>query len=238
MANLQRLLTFTRLSNNSLSNSLIRGCIRTQVFRNIPAFQSFRRLIKTSGIDNKKSDKTEKSVEVPAPDGGRSLTEARLRHEGHKDPAAGVNPYDHVDAHPEYLPPNPHTSGGLGDVYQVHPEFRLKKTKPPVTAEDFANHDYEKNWVSYGWNHLHKDEDRFLTHFFCFAIITFLFGGSGIIIWYYPDVKYHDWAMREAYLEMHRRKKEGTEYVSRYLVDPAKITLPTEEELEGFEIII
>jgi hypothetical protein len=231
------------LTNCNITTSSLRG----EVSRNLPAFQTFRRLIKT-GQTHLKSDKTPSdpknkksdvsTPKAPEPDGGRSLTEARLRHEGHKDPASSPNPYDHTEAHAEYLPGDPAQQGGLGDVRHVHPDYVLKKMKAPVTVEDFAKPDHEKNWFSYGFDYLNKEEDRWLMHYSCFIMITCMFGFTGFLAWYKPDLTMHDWALREAYLEMHRRKKMGTEYVSRYYVDPSKITLPTEEELEGFEIII
>ncbi|MCP9266025.1 hypothetical protein DINM_021479 [Dirofilaria immitis] len=47
-----------------------------------------------------------------------------------------------------------------------------------------------------------------------------------------------DWAYREAHLEMARREKAGLSYISRDLVRPDKIVLPSDEELQNFEIVI
>jgi len=48
----------------------------------------------------------------------------------------------------------------------------------------------------------------------------------------------HSWAQREAYLELERREKAGLPQIDPNLIDPAKIDLPFEQELEDFEIII
>lgn len=44
--------------------------------------------------------------------------------------------------------------------------------------------------------------------------------------------------MREAYLQLHRREKLGLPLVDKNLIDPAKIELPSDEELGDTEIII
>lgn len=48
------------------------------------------------------------------------------------------------------------------------------------------------------------------------------------------------WAKREAYLEIERRKKAGLPLISKDLLDPAvvAIQLPPEEELGDFQILI
>lgn len=80
------------------------------------------------------------------------------------------------------------------------------------------------------------------------------------IIYYYPYIEYDlffsndknschlilfnfiysgwDWAQREAFLEIDRREKLGLPYIDPNLVDPAKITLPSEEELKKLDFDI
>lgn len=48
----------------------------------------------------------------------------------------------------------------------------------------------------------------------------------------------HAWAQREAYLELERREKAGLPLIDPNMIDPAKIPLPSDEELADFEIII
>jgi len=47
-----------------------------------------------------------------------------------------------------------------------------------------------------------------------------------------------DWYQREAYLELARREQEGLPLIDKHLVSPEKITLPDDDELGDFEIII
>lgn len=144
----------------------------------------------------------------------------------------------------EFLPQDPHQGTGLADP-TVRPDVSSTKSKIPKTVEDFANPDHDKNWISYGFDHLDKDWDRFTAHFAYLLCVSGVIWGTSIVFYYYPDFKFLDWSMREAFLEMNRRKKLGlktesgyTLYVTKDLVDPSTITLPSEEELEGFEIII
>uniref|UniRef100_A0A7R9I294 NADH dehydrogenase [ubiquinone] 1 beta subcomplex subunit 11, mitochondrial n=1 Tax=Timema bartmani TaxID=61472 RepID=A0A7R9I294_9NEOP len=65
-------------------------------------------------------------------------------------------------------------------------------------------------------------------------------GGSDFtfIFAYVPDFQLRDWAQREAFLELRRREQLGLPPIDRNLIDPEKITLPTDEELGDTEIII
>lgn len=68
--------------------------------------------------------------------------------------------------------------------------------------------------------------------------ITVCICGTGFVIMYLPDFRYKDWAVREAYLELHRREKLGLPLIDKNLIDPSKIELPPEEDLVDTEIII
>ena len=48
----------------------------------------------------------------------------------------------------------------------------------------------------------------------------------------------NDWQHREAYLLIREREAKGQVLIDRNLVDPAKFELPTDEELDGHDIII
>lgn len=60
---------------------------------------------------------------------------------------------------------------------------------------------------------------------------------AAIVTAYYRP-RARDWAYREAHLEMARREKAGLPYISKDLIRPDKIVLPSDEELQNFEIII
>lgn len=55
----------------------------------------------------------------------------------------------------------------------------------------------------------------------------------------FPFVSYSkaEWALREAFLELDRRERLGLPLIDPNYVDPAKIELPSEEELVGVEIL-
>ena len=47
-----------------------------------------------------------------------------------------------------------------------------------------------------------------------------------------------DWARREAMLLMLEREEQGLPYINRNYADPAKIELPSDEELDGAAVLI
>ncbi|CAG5122118.1 unnamed protein product [Candidula unifasciata] len=96
----------------------------------------------------------------------------------------------------------------------------------------------EENWTSYGYAPGDRDTDWFQHHLMMFLVITVAFCGCLFVGAYMPDYMLHDWAQREAFLELERRERLGLP-----LVDPeyAKIDpsdLPSDEELGDAEIII
>ena len=46
------------------------------------------------------------------------------------------------------------------------------------------------------------------------------------------------WAQREAFLELERREREGLPLIDPNLINPAKMKLPSKEEIGDQEIII
>lgn len=96
----------------------------------------------------------------------------------------------------------------------------------------------EKPWVSYGFYFDNKRDDRQAMHvaFFVTVSICLVFGVLGL--GYIPDPLLRDWAQREAYLQLRYREENGLPLIDPNLVDPAKIKLPTDEELGYTEIII
>ncbi|XP_023024435.1 NADH dehydrogenase [ubiquinone] 1 beta subcomplex subunit NP15.6 [Leptinotarsa decemlineata] len=95
-----------------------------------------------------------------------------------------------------------------------------------------------KNWVSYGYNFESKEADRNAMHSIMFASVTLCLVVGGFFWAYMPDYNLRDWAQREAFLELRRREENNLPLVDPNLIDPAKIVLPTDEELGDTEIII
>uniref|UniRef100_A0A023FNU9 NADH dehydrogenase [ubiquinone] 1 beta subcomplex subunit 11, mitochondrial n=1 Tax=Amblyomma cajennense TaxID=34607 RepID=A0A023FNU9_AMBCJ len=109
--------------------------------------------------------------------------------------------------------------------------------KPPVTAADFAD-TKPRYWMSYGYSEEDYNMDSDYHHVIMFTSITLVLCFCTFAAMYAPDTNDADWIEREAYLELDRREKLGLPLVDPNLVDPSRINLPSEEELEGFEIIL
>lgn len=58
------------------------------------------------------------------------------------------------------------------------------------------------------------------------------------MFYYKRDFQLKDWAKRESMLVLREREAAGILPVDRNYIDPAKIELPTDEELDGADIII
>lgn len=135
----------------------------------------------------------------------------------------------------EINPSDPHGTG-KGDVYVGK---GIKKTvTSPKTPEDFMNPDLEAQWISFGFDKVSKAQDRFDAHFIFAVVVLGMCYFVAVYFWYFPDWRLDNWAQREAYLEMARRKKLGGPYISRDYVPADRIKLPTDEELGDAEIII
>ncbi|XP_015520839.1 NADH dehydrogenase [ubiquinone] 1 beta subcomplex subunit 11, mitochondrial [Neodiprion pinetum] len=96
----------------------------------------------------------------------------------------------------------------------------------------------KENWVSYGFDRNSKTIDRNVMKQTLFVTVTLclVIGGFG---WsYLPDPLLKDWAQREAYLLLRYREENGLPLIDRNFIDPAKIKLPSDEELGDTEIII
>lgn len=72
--------------------------------------------------------------------------------------------------------------------------------------------------------------------------MMFVFAGifvGGAFIWRFKrDGQHKNWAKREAVLLIAEKDALGLPYIDRNYVDPAKLELPSEEELDGAEVII
>lgn len=96
----------------------------------------------------------------------------------------------------------------------------------------------DKNWVSYGFDQRSKSMDRVVLHMIFFASVSVMLVTGTFYLAYLPDYSLHDWALREGYLELRRREEAGLPLIDPNLIDPAKITLPSDEELGDTNIII
>ncbi|XP_020817647.1 NADH dehydrogenase [ubiquinone] 1 beta subcomplex subunit 11, mitochondrial [Drosophila serrata] len=106
-----------------------------------------------------------------------------------------------------------------------------------VTTEDFANPN-PKNWQSYGFDYKDQAEDRKATKSTFFVTVTLCLVWGTFYWAYLPDTQFRDWAQREGFLELRRREQAGVDLVSPDYVDPASISLPSDEDLADTEIII
>lgn len=106
--------------------------------------------------------------------------------------------------------------------------------------KDFTKESVQKskNWVSYGWDHYDKKEDRARMRTTFFLTITLGMVVCGTVLAYEPDRRLRSWSQREAFLRLRDRELAGLDPIDPNYYDPATITLPSEEELEGIEIII
>lgn len=95
-----------------------------------------------------------------------------------------------------------------------------------------------KNWLSWGFDEDDKFLDRVTTHVTFFVTVSLCLVGGSFIIAYLPDPGMNEWAQREAYLQLRTKEKLGLPPIDINYIDPAKINLPTDEELGDTEIII
>ncbi|KHN70642.1 hypothetical protein Tcan_14337 [Toxocara canis] len=110
----------------------------------------------------------------------------------------------------------------------------------PLAKDQGAKMRREWIWFSQVAHDEHKDWMRF--HQFAFVLFTVMTTWFTCwIVFAKPDwPNGREWALREAHLEMARREKAGLPYISKDLVRPEKVaaTLPSEEELRDFDILI
>lgn len=95
-----------------------------------------------------------------------------------------------------------------------------------------------KNWISYGFEKKDQALDRKYMHLLFFVTVTMGIIGTMYAWCYAPDLNLKDWAQREAYVELRRREAAGLPPIDRNLINPALVTLPSDEELGDTEIII
>ncbi|CAD5226605.1 unnamed protein product [Bursaphelenchus xylophilus] len=99
-----------------------------------------------------------------------------------------------------------------------------------------------RQWLWFGMvsHNEHADWSNF--HYYMFLSVTVLsIYTFSLMIFMKPDWPHgKEWALREAHMEIERRRKAGLPLISKDFIDPerVKLTLPSEEELRDFQIII
>ena len=108
----------------------------------------------------------------------------------------------------------------------------VKSETCPVASDD------KKNWISFGFSTIDPFVDKLTMHVSGFMMVSLILVFGGTMLVHAPDPHLHEWSQREAYLELRRREALGLPPIDADYIDPAKINLPTDEELGNTEIII
>lgn len=96
-----------------------------------------------------------------------------------------------------------------------------------------------KDWVSVGFHDTDKREDLFRYNLLTCLVFSMLSSCFLLVLWYSPNRSESEWARREAFLELERRRRDGLPLISRDLIPPDRVKLPSDEELgSDFKIII
>lgn len=95
-----------------------------------------------------------------------------------------------------------------------------------------------KYFQDYGFEGESEAEETILMHSYFFLYITLVITLPSFYFLYRPQTNLHDWARREAYLELRRREHLGLPLIDPNYVDPSTVYLPSDEELGDTEIII
>lgn len=108
----------------------------------------------------------------------------------------------------------------------------------PATAPAAAAKPDPKNWVSYGFDFRDEAQDSSAMRASYFFSITLCLVWGTFVWAYLPDPQMRDWAQREGHLALRQREANGVEPISPHYINPQLISLPSDSELEGVEIII
>ncbi|CAJ0925611.1 unnamed protein product, partial [Mesorhabditis belari] len=110
----------------------------------------------------------------------------------------------------------------------------------PLAKDQGAKMRREWIWFSQVAHDEHADWKRFHSVFFTSMTLLTIWVTS-YIIWFRPDwPQAKEWALREAHLEIERRRKAGLPLISPDLLPRDRVTaqLPAEEELRDFDVLI
>ncbi|VDO00277.1 unnamed protein product [Rodentolepis nana] len=95
------------------------------------------------------------------------------------------------------------------------------------------------DWLPFGMNSYDKIDDTANYKTTTFILIVCFTFGLYFTFWYRPRGIEADWARREAFLELERRRKLGLPLVDPDLIPRERVKLPSKEELgDDFKIII
>ena len=94
-----------------------------------------------------------------------------------------------------------------------------------------------QRWRWHGFDPFDKKVDAYEFHVFCFCVAG-MFVFPIFMFRYKRKTPDRDWIRREAFLVLAEREAAGLVPVDVNYVDPAKLELPTDEELDGAEVII
>ncbi|CAI9729864.1 Hypothetical predicted protein [Octopus vulgaris] len=124
-------------------------------------------------------------------------------------------------------------------ITSLDPMIREKTPELKGLEKHFENIDEsdDKNWITYGYDFVDKDLDRFIHNMTMFLSITLCLVGGTFLLAYLPDRRLTEWSLREAYLELDRRERDGLDLISPDLLPPESIELPPDDEITQ-EIII
>jgi len=135
-------------------------------------------------------------------------------------------------------------------IFLVQPSLNISTSKknretlaadvtPVVTKKAVVESAPKKKfWISQGYSHKSEDEDIQIRNLVMFMTVTVGMVLFSFIVMYSPDSRFKEWAIREGYIELARREALGLPLVDPDLIPLDRIVLPTEEELEDFEIIV
>ncbi|KAI4485806.1 hypothetical protein M0804_006295 [Polistes exclamans] len=111
--------------------------------------------------------------------------------------------------------------------------------KNDSTTNVIESPEKKQPWVSYGFDDKDELDDRRKMHESFFFAVTIGMIFTAYVAMYKPDLKsLASWAQREAYLQLRYREEHGLPLIDMNVIDPAKVILPTDEELGDTDIII
>ncbi|VDN56342.1 unnamed protein product [Dracunculus medinensis] len=108
----------------------------------------------------------------------------------------------------------------------------------PLAKDQGAKMRREWIWFNRVAHDEYEDWKRYHSFMFILGTVMLVWATSWVVF-AKPDWPHAgEWAYREAHLEILRREKADLPYISKDLIPPSRIILPSEEELGNFEIII